>query len=178
MPDTPTGEVTVRMYDVGFGDCFLLEFGYEGGDTRRVMIDCGTKALGRSGNLGTIVRRLVEDCAGSLDAMVFTHRHSDHLSALSSENCRERLWELDPKVIVLPWTEDPRAPSHAEEPSDEYTDEDRRFVDFIAQADKLARRVEAATSAMKQRGYYDVKGQELYNEAALQALAGKHSICS
>jgi len=37
----PAKGVAVRMYNTGFGDCFLLAFRSETGEARYVLIDCG-----------------------------------------------------------------------------------------------------------------------------------------
>ena len=44
---TTPSEVTVRMYNVGFGDCFLLTFRYPKGD-RHMLIDYGSAAAPRN----------------------------------------------------------------------------------------------------------------------------------
>src|SRR3954452_19267805 len=43
--------VTIRMYNVGFGDCFLLTFHYAKKD-RHVLIDYGSTAAPRTGAAG------------------------------------------------------------------------------------------------------------------------------
>ena len=46
MPDSQPTSVTLRAYQVGFGDCFLLSFHYAGRRrTRHVLIDFGTTSL-------------------------------------------------------------------------------------------------------------------------------------
>jgi hypothetical protein len=44
MTERPTG-LTVRMYQVGFGDCFLLTFHYPKTGDRHVLIDFGSSNL-------------------------------------------------------------------------------------------------------------------------------------
>ena len=109
---TLTGLV-LHTYRVGFGDCFLLRFEY-GKKARHVLIDFGTSAnperLGSQKEL--ISDHIKETCAGKLDAIVVTHRHSDHLSCFSG-----KVWEsiagLEPELVVLPWTEHPDAAEDA-----------------------------------------------------------------
>ena len=36
-------KVSVAMYNVGFGDCFLITFFYADGARRRMLIDCGSR---------------------------------------------------------------------------------------------------------------------------------------
>jgi hypothetical protein len=54
--------VRVRMYQVGFGDCFLLRFEYAGQaePARHILIDFGTRQLAAGLNLA--------DVAGEIDA--------------------------------------------------------------------------------------------------------------
>src|SRR5215813_12013562 len=54
--------VRVRMYQVGFGDCFLLSFEYAGQaePARHILIDFGTRQLAAGLNLA--------DIAGEIDA--------------------------------------------------------------------------------------------------------------
>ena len=47
MPPKPTGPPTVRMYNVGFGDCFLLTFRYGNGSERHMLMDFGTTTLSK-----------------------------------------------------------------------------------------------------------------------------------
>ena len=41
-------KVSIAMYDVGFGDCFLLTFHYANGKDRHVLIDCGSSTKKKS----------------------------------------------------------------------------------------------------------------------------------
>ena len=50
----------IRMYNVGFGDCFLLFVPTSNG-VRKIVIDCGSiKANGRS--IQDIAGQLIDDC--------------------------------------------------------------------------------------------------------------------
>ena len=66
----------IRMYRVGFGDCFLVSFVYAGGERRHVLIDFGTTAgpPGRSGVLLEIARNIrdeiAKDSGGKLHVVV------------------------------------------------------------------------------------------------------------
>lgn len=110
---TPTGLV-LYTYRIGFGDCFLLRFEY-GEAARHVLIDFGTSANPeRMGSQkAQIAAHIKETCGGKLDAIVATHRHSDHVSCFAGET-----WDviagLEPGLVVLPWTEHPDAATDAE----------------------------------------------------------------
>jgi hypothetical protein len=118
----PTGtpkRVEVTMYDVGFGDCFLLSFVYAGNKTKRVLIDCGMKNQNDQQVRG-VVSQLVEDAHKHVDAMVITHRHSDHLSAFGDPVAGPQLSSLSPDLVLQPWTEEPLLDDKATSPDGEH----------------------------------------------------------
>jgi hypothetical protein len=103
------------MYQVGFGDCFLLSFDYggplpDGRAERHVLIDFGSTSGPESGpSMRTIARSIAERCGGQLDALVVTHRHKDHLSGLGTQDTGPIIEDLRPRLVVRSWTEDPDA---------------------------------------------------------------------
>lgn len=102
--------ITVRMYNVGFGDCFLLRFPNDGG-FRTVLIDCGVHFMGKGPRkIDDVVKEIVDDVTtdgtARIDVVIGTHRHQDHVSGFESE-----LWEsVDVGEVWLPWTEHPTDP--------------------------------------------------------------------
>ncbi|CAN7487409.1 hypothetical protein LJR029_000912 [Caballeronia sp. LjRoot29] len=101
--------VLVRMYNVGFGDCFLIESSGEDGAIRRVLIDCGSIAsplpLSISDTVDTILADVTgEDGVPAIDVVVCTHRHADHVSGFA----RPEWKNLRVKEVWFPWTEDPK----------------------------------------------------------------------
>ncbi|MCH7737550.1 MAG: hypothetical protein IH872_09145 [Chloroflexi bacterium] len=102
----PEGHVLVRMYDIGFGDCFLLAIPTPDG-LKKVLIDCGSIHK-RNKTKSEIVKRLIEDVRDDegvpqIDVVIATHRHSDHVSGFS-----RRDWEnVQVGEVWMPWTEDP-----------------------------------------------------------------------
>lgn len=111
----PTGEARITMYDVGFGDCFLLTVPYRGERARQVLIDCGSHQASTA-HLTRVAEQVRADCGGKLDAIVVTHRHKDHLSAFGKEAPAKVFAGLAPDLAVQPWTEDPQADAQAEGP--------------------------------------------------------------
>ncbi|WZP01222.1 hypothetical protein EP7_005618 (plasmid) [Isosphaeraceae bacterium EP7] len=126
MSKVPTS-LTVRMYQVGFGDCFLLTFNYPKGDDRHVLIDFGstqtpTKAA-RKTDLVAVSRAIREVCKsaahpdGKLTAVVATHRHKDHISGFATnddgDGSGDIIAALKPDLVIQPWTEDPKAATDA-----------------------------------------------------------------
>lgn len=109
-PLGPGGHLSIRMYNVGFGDCFLLRIPTSAG-MRNVVIDCGSiknKAL----DIGEISTLLMSDVSQTgrphIDVLVMSHRHADHITGFD-----EPAWgEVDVEEVWMPWIEsktDPRA---------------------------------------------------------------------
>jgi hypothetical protein len=110
----------IRMYNVGFGDCFLLTFTYATAKPRNVLIDFGSTKQSASGPRGAMVEiaeRIGEDCGGKLDIVVATHRHADHISGFGGETGKV-IASLKPDLVLQPWTEDPKLDPEAQGPAE------------------------------------------------------------
>ena len=115
-------KVTIRSYQVGFGDCFLVSFHYDRHPrvgTRHILIDFGTTALpkhaGRK-SLKQIAEHIKSETGNALHAVVATHRHKDHISGFGGAS-GSIIAGMKPKVVVQPWTEDPKAATDASRPT-------------------------------------------------------------
>ena len=125
----PTG-ATLIAYNVGFGDCILLRIAYDDESRRHVLFDFGSTAMPETtepppkGNakranprsLEEVANKIAEDCGGSLDVVVVTHRHRDHISGFAGKPGKV-IAGLNPKIVLQPWTEDPEIPEDAHGPA-------------------------------------------------------------
>ena len=94
--------ISVRMYNVGFGDCFLIKIPTEKGD-RRILVDCGYHSQGKGDftdrELVGQIKADLED--HGLDVVIATHRHQDHISGFGETE----LWkEITVEEVWLPFT--------------------------------------------------------------------------
>lgn len=100
-------QIRLRMYNVGFGDCFLLRIPTDDGE-RRMLVDCGYHSQGK-GEFSDVelVRQIKKDLDGEpLDVVVATHRHQDHISGFGET----ALWkDIAVDEVWLPFTADPHA---------------------------------------------------------------------
>src|SRR3712207_5326512 len=101
--------VNVRMYNVGFGDAFLVTVPRRGRPWR-MLIDCGVHMHGASAHhLDTVVEDIIATVAADsddrprLDVVVATHRHRDHIAGFDNE----RWHDVEVGEVWLPWVEDP-----------------------------------------------------------------------
>jgi hypothetical protein len=114
MPATAPEKLTLRAYQVGFGDCFLLTFHYSKKD-RHVLIDFGSTGQPKTAPADLMVQvanDIKAQCGGKLDAVVATHRHKDHISGFATSKGKgsgDIIASCNPTVVIQPWTEDPDA---------------------------------------------------------------------
>lgn len=108
------GAVSVRMYNVGFGDAFLVTVPSEE-RTCRLLFDCGSIAAAPGRAIQDVVRRVVADATdpdgvARIDVVVATHRHRDHVSGFALDAWRD----VAVREVWMPWTEDPADPAARE----------------------------------------------------------------
>ena len=100
-------EVRIRMYNVGFGDAFLVLLPANG-KQRRILFDCGSIEAAKNAPMASIVDRIIADVTDRdgvprIDVVVATHRHKDHISGFGNAK-----WNtVEVKEVWMPWTEDP-----------------------------------------------------------------------
>src|SRR2546423_4007546 len=104
--------IRVRMYRVGFGDCFLLSLPVANGATdadthKHVLIDCGVHAQGNLKTIDRAVANIAQVTNKKLAVVIATHSHQDHISGFSKEFSKFEIGE-----VWMPWCEnlkDPKA---------------------------------------------------------------------
>lgn len=139
--------VEIRAYQVGFGDCFLVSFVYSASDKRHVLIDFGTTELPKS--IGTpskhmprVANHIKKVCGGKLTAVVATHRHADHISGFATDGksggAGRIIAECKPKVVLQPWTEDPKAAKNAKKATADSSRSPKSFVASLNAMHRLA----------------------------------------
>lgn len=114
MPATSTpkllpaeGEIKMRLYGQGLGDCFLLAFPRPGKpkDPCYLVIDCGVamSTPNKEERIQRVVADLREATGGHIDALAITHQHFDHISGF--EDAWEEWQKIEVDAVYLPWTE-------------------------------------------------------------------------
>src|SRR5262245_60548552 len=87
MPKAPKS-VSIRSYNVGFGDCFLLSFRYSADSERHILIDYGSTGLPKGvprTRMMDIANDIKTRTGGKLHGVVATHRHRDHISGFETK---------------------------------------------------------------------------------------------
>lgn len=107
--------VSVRMYNVGFGDAFVVTV-KRGRKAWRMLVDCGAHSQGRARPIAEAVAAIVSDLreAGGgkpyLDVVVATHHHADHIAGFARDE-----WEdVTVGEVWVPYVEDPDDPEAKE----------------------------------------------------------------
>jgi metallo-beta-lactamase superfamily protein len=108
---TPSSfRLRIRMYRVGLGDCFLLTFSTS--PVQHMLIDCGMfagsgldeekedKELHRE-----IASNIADETGNTLDVVVITHEHMDHVSIFNSQ--KDIFEKMEFKQVWVGWVEDP-----------------------------------------------------------------------
>jgi beta-lactamase superfamily II metal-dependent hydrolase len=108
----PPGGVTVRMYRIGHGDCFLIAFAGDKPDRPAyVLIDCGYKP-GSPGKINpptgvTSAKEIVDNIktatGGHIDVAVITHEHQDHVNGITDKHFAG----IEIGEAWFAWTENP-----------------------------------------------------------------------
>lgn len=114
--EPPINGVTVRMYRIGHGDCFLLAFPRDGGGNPvYILIDCGRKPGSqnlfneKSANkksFGKFAEHIGAATNNQLDLVIITHEHQDHVNGFWKK-AKPYFEDIAINECWLAWTEDP-----------------------------------------------------------------------
>jgi beta-lactamase superfamily II metal-dependent hydrolase len=99
--------ITVRMYNGGFGDTFLLTFLDKDKKPCYMLIDCGVHHQDERGRarMQLIAKDIAKVTGNRLHVVAVTHEHTDHLYGfMYGEEIFKKI-KID--ELWLPWTEDP-----------------------------------------------------------------------
>jgi beta-lactamase superfamily II metal-dependent hydrolase len=106
---TVSTSAEIRMYRLNeLGDCFLIIFSH-GDHKSRLLIDCGSfrnsgPSVKRLGEITEAIDAEVGDA--SLDVVVGTHQHNDHLSGFV--HCKAAFRQIGVDQVWLSWLDDPQ----------------------------------------------------------------------
>lgn len=110
MPRQLKTTASVRMYNVGFGDAFLVTV-TQGPIVWRMLVDCGVFPAGQTRPITESVKMILDDLATlalpgtppHLDVVVATHHHIDHISGFA-----DPAWtKVQVDEVWVPYVEDP-----------------------------------------------------------------------
>lgn len=101
------GKLRVRMYRVGFGDCFLLSVPNGKGHSH-ILIDCGVHSGGDIKTMPDVVADIASETGSKLDVVIMSHAHRDHISGFASEAEAWKAFEVS--EVWMPWLEDKSDP--------------------------------------------------------------------
>ncbi len=107
----PVGDVQVRMYDVDFGDCFLIRFDAKG-EPEYVLVDCGVLQGRHSDLLQNAFADIAKVTGRKLALVVASHQHYDHISGFGM--FADQFADFDVGALWLPWLDNPKDPKAAE----------------------------------------------------------------
>jgi len=101
-------QVSIRMYNVGFGDAFLVLIPAKDRQ-HRILFDCGVhQSCEKPHKIGDVVARIVQDVTDAdgvprIDVVVCSHRHQDHVLGF-----QDKAWAgVEVQEVWMPWIEDP-----------------------------------------------------------------------
>lgn len=107
--DGPNGpaarRIRIRMYRVGFGDCFLVSLLGGEGPAHHLLFDCGVHPAGDLGKLEVVVQNIAKETDRQLDLIVASHAHEDHIAGFGRHGDLFEQFAIG--QVWLPWSEKP-----------------------------------------------------------------------
>jgi len=111
IPSASIDSVSIRMYRLGTGDCFLVKFHNGKKELFTMMIDCGS-CRGDKDDFTPYVQDLADSLTDkTIDLLVVTHEHNDHVNGF--DKCYDIFNGLTIREAWFAWTEDPADPTGA-----------------------------------------------------------------
>lgn len=101
------GTVSVRMYCIGTGDCFVIKFFDKDGHPFNMVIDCGC-CMGDAEWFLPYVQDLRIYTGNTIDLLVITHEHQDHVNGF--QKCADEFGGMVIRNAWFAWTEHPDDP--------------------------------------------------------------------
>ena len=169
----PTG-LTIRTYNVGFGDCFLLMFRY-GKRAKHVLIDFGSTAAAKPSLSMDKIAQHIAGTTDALDAIIVTHRHADHISGFTPRKGGKGSGDIIRRlaknaVIVQPWTEDPKVKPTAKAPPKRGGGSAKSLA--MDQVRSMEAMHDVARIIARRAGSIDVSGFDTDDESTADAALG------
>lgn len=103
-------DISIRMYNVGFGDCFMVTIpSAKANRPMRILFDCGSIALDPAVPIDDVLQQVWADATDPgadhprITVVIGTHRHRDHVSGFSNPGWRK----VEVDEVWMPWTEHP-----------------------------------------------------------------------
>jgi beta-lactamase superfamily II metal-dependent hydrolase len=105
MPAAANSKIRIRMYNVGFGDCFLLSLPTGSEKILKIVIDCGS-LKSKNKTIREISDALIDDCrdqdgVSRIDILIMSHRHADHITGFTNP----RWSDVEVGEVWMPWLE-------------------------------------------------------------------------
>jgi beta-lactamase superfamily II metal-dependent hydrolase len=99
----PADAIRIRMYRVGFGDCFLVTLPTKPKETH-LLVDCGAHPSA-AGDLEGVVADIKQVTGGRLAVVVASHEHADHIGGFGKCDALFATFEIG--QVWMPWAMDP-----------------------------------------------------------------------
>lgn len=102
--------IRIRMYRVGFGDCFLVTLAGQ----HHILVDCGVHSKGNirlNGDslIDKAFQNIEEETGKNLAIVIATHAHQDHVSGYGK--FADQFGQFSIREVWMPWTEDASNPT-------------------------------------------------------------------
>jgi beta-lactamase superfamily II metal-dependent hydrolase len=158
-------QISIKMYDVGFGDSFFLKIPTNEG-MKTILFDCGSwKQADGKKYMDKAVPQIIEDCTDGkarIDIVVCSHRHSDHVYGFE----RSEWSDVEVGEVWMPWTEEDNNPK-----AKKLKDRHEEMAMKLISAFRLQMKMEGADKD-RINAFYEMAVNAFKNEKAMDMLYG------